>query len=229
MQTRIEVVHKCDPALGLNPDKSSWLTEDELARYQSISSASRKMQFLAGHFLVRKMASRLYANHIDDWIYFVDADNQRRLKCTQSEIPMACVSLSHSGDWIAAGISGAAIGIDIETYSKQRDFIAIASHVFSESETRFLKTLAPDQLTRQFYLHWTLKESVAKQYGAGLKFEVSRSQSFIAAAEPAEASIFSWQCPEYVLAMAGEPNRDINTFGLCEPVEKLCWNNISAN
>ena len=228
MPTCVQVVHTSDLTLDFSSDNLDWLTQDELARYQSISSANRKLQFLAGHFLVRKMASRQYGNQMADWIYFIDAGNQRRLECRQPGIPWLYVSLSHSGDWIAAGISLAFIGIDIETYGKPRDFIGIASHVFSESETRLLKALSPDQLARQFYLYWTLKECVAKQYGAGLKFEVSRAHSFIPLSTPDAASICSWQCPDYVLAVSSTPNGDIDTFGICENSERRCWQNVSA-
>lgn len=228
MKTRVQVVHKNDPAFELDANDLPWLTADELVRYQSISSLQRKRQFLVGHYLVRQMASRLSGNAVEDWMYCVDANNQRRLKCRVAGLPELYVSLSHSGDWIAAGISLSPIGIDIETYRKQRDFIAIASHVFSEYETKLLKTLAPESLNRHFYLYWTLKECVAKQYGAGLKFEVSRAHSFVPAKEPADTSIYSWQCPDYVLALACKPNRDIETFGICEAAEQLCWQNIPA-
>lgn len=229
MQTLVQVVHKHDPILELDPSKLTWLTDDERIRYQSISSSQRQQQFLAGHYLARKMAARFHGNFVEDWIYSVDDNNQRRLKCRLSGLPELYVSLSHSGNWIAAGVSLSAIGIDIETYAKQRDFIAIASHVFSQAETNLLKSLAPDRLNRQFYLYWTLKECVAKQYGAGLKFEVSRAHASIPAVA-ATASLFSWQCPEYVLAMAGRENADsdIETLGLCEPAEQLCWQNVPA-
>lgn len=204
-----------------------WLTDSELARYRAISSKLRKQQFLAGHYLVRKMASRIFNNAIESWDYYQDADSLRCLKYTQESLPGLFISISHSGEWIAAAISHVPIGIDIETFGKQRDFIAIASHVFSESETSLLKSLAPDQLNRQFYLYWTLKESVAKQHGAGLKFEVSRANSFIPAAA-SEALIFSWQCPEYVLALAGTSNSHIETFGLCKGSKQQQWKNISV-
>lgn len=204
-----------------------WLSDSELARYQRITSSLRKRQFLAGHYLVRKMASRNFGNPLRDWTYYQDADQMRRLKCNVASQPALYVSISHSADWIAAAISHAPIGIDIETFGKQRDFIAIAGHVFSESETSLLKSLAADQLDRQFYLYWTLKESVAKQHGAGLKFEVSRAHSFITAAA-SEALIFSWQCPEYVLALAGALNSHIEAFGLCEGSKQQQWKNISV-
>lgn len=228
MQTLVQVVHKHDPLLELDENKLRWLTDGELTRYRAITSARRKGQFLAGHFLARKMASRLHGNAVEDWIYSVDENNQRRLKCLHDGIPELYVSLSHAGDWIAAAISNSAVGIDIETYGKQRDFIAIASHVFSKSETDILKSLAPEQLGQQFYLYWTMKECVAKQYGAGLKFEVSRAHSFIPSADPYAASINTWQCPEYVIAMAGNPNGIIEILGLGDSVAQLYWQNAPA-
>lgn len=228
MQALVQVVHKHDPVLELDEKKLHWLTDDELNRFRSITSAQRKGQFLAGHYLARKMAGRLYANAVEDWNYGVDDNNQRRLECRQDGIPGLYVSLSHSGDWIAAAISDTAVGIDIETYDKQRDFIAIASHVFSRSETDLLKTFPHEQLGRQFYLYWTMKECVAKQYGAGLKFEVSRAHSFIPSADPNLALINTWQCPEYVIALAGKPNGGVEIQGLCESAKQLCWQNVPA-
>jgi 4'-phosphopantetheinyl transferase len=217
-----------DPILELDSDNLHWLTDDELGRYEAISSANRKLQFLAGHYLVRKMASCFYQNNVEDWEYVIDTDNLRRLRCRQTGIAEPYVSLSHSGVWIAAAVSDSPVGLDIETYEKQRDFIAIANHVFSDDETNLLKSLSPDQICRQFYLYWTLKECVAKRHGAGLKFEVSRVHSFIPAATVSGTSIFSWQCPQYVLALAGNPEHGIDTSGLCEDAGQRYWQNISV-
>lgn len=228
IKTRIQAVHLRDPMLELNSESLDWLTQEESIRYQSISAANRKAQFLAGHFLVRKMASQVYKNHLADWIYSVDPNHQRRLKCRQAEIPELYVSLSHSSDWVAAGISEDCIGIDIETFSKQRDFIAIASHVFSESDTDYLKSLDPNELAQQFYLYWTLKECTAKQDGAGLKFEVSRSQTLIPATAPELATIVSWLCPEFVLAVSLKSVANIEIAGLHESAENRFWQTIPA-
>lgn len=225
----VQIVHITDLAMGLDRNHLDWLTSDELTRYDAISSEKRKLQFIAGHHLVRAMASRFHGNAIEDWIYFIDDDNQRRLKCRQPDVQGLHVSLSHSGDWVAVVLSESAVGIDIETCDKQRDFIAIASHVFSEAETRQLQLLAPDELRRQFYLYWTLKECVAKQYGAGLKFEVSRTHSFIPAIESKDASVCSWQCSEYVVALAADSIGDLEMTGLREGAIELYWQNVAVN
>ncbi len=206
-----------------------WLSDGELARYESITSSNRKLQFLSGHYLIRRMASRVFHNLPHDWTYYQDAENLRRLKCNADSRQEVFVSISHSGDYISAAISSAPIGIDIETFSKQRDFIAIASHVFSAAEISFLKSCNAEDLKRNFYLHWTLKESAAKQYGVGLKFEVSRAQSPVLVSEGEHANVQSWQCPDYVIALASEVAMNIETQGLPDNARHQSWKNISSD
>ena len=173
----VQVVNSGELAIEFDSRNLHWLTDSERARYQAMTSAPRKNQFLSGHYLLRKMASRGFGNQLHDWNYYQDAENLRRLKCSDDSAPALFVSISHSADWIVAAISDAPICIDIETFSRQRDFIAIANHVFSAAEISFLESCNAEALKQNFYLHWTLKESVAKQYAAGLKFEISRIQT----------------------------------------------------
>ena len=206
----------------------NWLSDCELARYQSITSLNRKRQFLAGHFLIRKIASRVFSNLPRDFTFYRDAQNLRRLKCNITAEPELYVSISHSGDWIAAAISHAPIGIDIETFSKQRDFIAIAKHVFSAAEVSCLESCCNEDLKKTFYLYWTLKESAAKQYGVGLKFEISRNQSPVLVSGLDQADLQTWQCQHYVIALASEVTSRIETHGLNQSAKHQTWKNIRS-
>ena len=207
----------------------NWLSDCELARYQSITSSNRKQQFLAGHFLIRKMASRVFTNLPHDLTYYRDAQNLRRLKCNMTAQPELYVSISHSGDWIAAAVSHAPIGIDIETFSKQRDFIAIANHVFSAAEISCLESCCNEELKETFYLYWTLKESAAKQYGVGLNFEISRSQSPVLVSGLEQADLQTWQCQHYVIAVASKVSTQIETHGLNQSAKHQAWKNIRSS
>ena len=206
-----------------------WLSDGELARYQNITSLLRKSQFLAGHYLVRKMASRAFNNPLSDWTYCQDADRMRRLRCNKDAQSELYVSISHSGNWIAAAISHAPIGIDIETFSKQRDFIAIANHVFSAAEISYLDSCRSEDLKQNFYLYWTLKESAAKQYGVGLKFEISRSQSPLLVSGLEQAHMQTWQCQHYVIALTSEVSTQVETHGLNENAKHQAWKNIPSH
>ena len=207
----------------------NWLSDCELARYQSMTSSNRKQQFLAGHFLIRKMASRVFTNLLHDLTYYRDAQNLRRLKCNMTAQPELYVSISHSGDWIAAAVSHAPIGIDIETFSKQRDFIAIANHVFSAAEISCLESCCNEELKETFYLYWTLKESAAKQYGVGLNFEISRSQSPVLVFGLEQADLQTWQCQHYVIAVASKVSTQIETHGLNQSAKHQAWKNIRSS
>ena len=221
----LEVACLNDLIREFDADKLHWLSNAELVRYQSIASTSRKRQFLAGHYLVRKIASRVAGNGFGDWIYFQDEENLRRMKDSNNRFPILHVSISHSGDWIAAAVSVAPIGIDIENFAKQRDFMAIARHVFSDAEVKVLEACKPLHLAQNFYLYWTLKESIAKQFGSGLKFEVSRSQSAKPVPGSVQADILSWLCADYVLAVATNSSDGIQTNGLCPGVIAQRWQN----
>ncbi|MEO6171995.1 MAG: 4'-phosphopantetheinyl transferase superfamily protein, partial [Arenimonas sp.] len=176
-----------------------------------------------------EMASRNYKNAIEDWTYFQDADDQRRLKCKQAGLPEFYISISHSGNKIAAAISLRPIGIDLETYNKQRDFVAIANHVFSVSEAAYLKNCKLEDLKPTFYLYWTLKESIAKQHGEGLKFEVSRTQSPIQVSDTEYAAMQSWQCSDFVLSVACNDASEIVVDGICIDALRRRWKNIPSN
>jgi len=225
---RVQVANTAELDAEFDSGDLHWLSDSELARYQAITSVPRKIQYLSGHYLLRKMASRVFGNKSHDWTYYQDAKNLRRLKCSNDSRQELFVSISHSGVWIVAAISDAPIGIDIETFSKQRDFIAIANHVFSAAEISFLESCNSKALKKNFYLHWTLKESVAKQYGAGLKFEISRNQSPVLASESEQANIQSWHCPDYVIALASEVSSKVETLGVCENAKHQRWKNVSS-
>ena len=225
--TAIQIERKDDLVAEMDANNPSCLSESELVRYRSISTANRKGQYLAGHFLVRKMAARMFGNTPADWTYVEDESHQRRLTCSHQGFPIPYVSISHSGDWIAAAISLQPIGIDIETFGKDRDFSAIASHVFSNPEIEVLKACDASSLKQSFYLYWTLKESLAKQFGHGLKFEVSRMHSAEPASDIAQSDMQSWQCVDYVVSIACHANPDVEVIGVHADARHRCWKNVS--
>lgn len=204
---------------------TAWLTQEELARYQAISQSLRKKQFLAGHYLVRKIASGIFKNKFYNWTYFQDDEGLRRLKYSDNSSPALYVSISHSGEYIAAAVSQTPVGIDIENFGKQRDFMAIANHVFSETEIEHLKSCSAEELKPNFYLYWTLKECVAKQYGHGLKFETSRMNTPQLVSELVQASMQSWQCKDYVVSISNQSLNDINIDGLADDFQLKRWRN----
>lgn len=67
------------------------------------------------------------------------------------------VSISHSGDWIAAAVSDDAfVGVDLQVESPRRDWRALAAFA----------GLQPCPDARHFYRHWTLAEAWMKAHPA---------------------------------------------------------------
>ena len=75
-------------------------------------------------------------------------------------------SLSHSGDRVMCGISGAPIGCDVEVI-KDRD-MKIAKRFFREEEYADIMAQPDNAKADRFFRYWTLKESVVKCEGQGL-------------------------------------------------------------
>ncbi len=75
----------------------------------------------------------------------------------------AHISFSHSGDWVACGISTTGpIGIDIETHRLDRDLRGIAELSFGPQEV-----LRSQMSALEFYRIWCIREAVAKATGLG--------------------------------------------------------------
>ncbi len=229
--TRLRVASLEEAAADPNSADLTWLSPDEWSYFQAINSASRKAQYLAGHYLIRKVASQWFGNSPHDWNYHRALSNIRLLKSVTSDIPQLNVSITHSGKWLAVAVSTAPVGIDIECFGKSRNLMSIARHMFSDAEIKRLEICDPLEFEHCFYLYWTLKESAAKQYGEGLRRSVTRLNSPVGYVEGGvvpEHILRTWLCPDYVLAVSGIGAEPINILGLQQPARYQTWRNQAA-
>ena len=74
-------------------------------------------------------------------------------------------NLSHSGPTVVAAFSRTAVGIDIESYGRCKDFVGIAERYFHPSEVAALVRTRDEG---QFLRLWTGKEAMLKLSGDGL-------------------------------------------------------------
>ena len=78
-------------------------------------------------------------------------------------------NISHSGGRVAVAISPADVGCDVEC--KERDALKIAKRFFAPAEYEYLRSICDeDKLGREFTALWTLKESVVKCRGEGIRY-----------------------------------------------------------
>jgi 4'-phosphopantetheinyl transferase len=203
-----------------------WLSPIETTRYLAINSKTRKRQYLAGHLLIRTLANNVSAANNTAWDFRFSSTNQPILYSNTHNSNHLYVSISHSNELVAAAISNTAIGIDIETYAKQRDYLSIANFVFSPEELDILKKCPTESLKDYFYLYWTLKESIGKQAGRGLKPRKSRCETSQRLPENAVAHMHSWECMRYVVALATDSSRkQIQAKGVCKDARHAAWLN----
>jgi 4'-phosphopantetheinyl transferase len=79
-----------------------------------------------------------------------------------------CFNISHSGDMVAVAISPGEVGCDVECKSKNA--MSIAEHFFAKDEVEFLSNIEDDALqSLEFTKLWTMKESVVKCSGEGIR------------------------------------------------------------
>ncbi|MFD1805370.1 4'-phosphopantetheinyl transferase family protein [Pasteurella oralis] len=80
-------------------------------------------------------------------------------------------NISHSGDWVAVilhtDLQGkSAVGIDIESPNKKRDFTALLAHFAPQPEQDWFHQQQDNEAA--FYLTWCLREAVLKSQGIGI-------------------------------------------------------------
>ena len=75
-------------------------------------------------------------------------------------------NLSHSGEYIVLAVSDGAAGVDVQQIGAARE--KVTRRCFTEEERRW-----SEQEDEQFFTVWTLKESVVKAVGKGLRLPLS--------------------------------------------------------
>ena len=174
---RVECMLKNAPSA---PD--TWLSESELSRLQRLKIANRRGQFLSGHWLVRCLLRQ----------HFGKPANACQL-IERTNLPPAVlgfddvqVSISHSGDWIAAAISNARIGIDLEQRRARAGLLRFQHLLLAQGE-------APDSLDLdQLLQRWVAKEAwVKRHHGSALPEQLAELQLLPADPETANVQLFS--------------------------------------
>jgi len=176
----------------------AWLDAGEQARLQGMSSPRRRRQFLAGHGLARQLAEAVTGRPAGEWRWQVDDGQRRRLVHGCGEALF--VSVSHSGDRVAAAVGRRALGLDLECDPRERDWPALARSLFEPGVAR---RVGADPAA--FRRAWALAEAEAKRSGEGIQRAGLRRLS-IEPAGPAEAEAWAWPLAgQGALALAAWP------------------------
>lgn len=190
----------------------AWLTPAERTRLQAIQAPLRQRQYLAGHWLVRQLAARLFGGEPDRWRWDDQAGPRPQLLRAGVR---AWATLSHSGEHLAAAVAPQPIGLDLELPHRQRDVMALAQYMFAPDEVaRLADTAAGPERERLFYAFWALKEARGKRGGEGLQASQARRVS-ARTCDPDAAEAYVWPLGAHgMLALAIWPGSRVRVEGI---------------
>lgn len=149
--TRV-VVRRIADVLATAPAAGDWISPSEQVRLSRLRVAERRRQYLAGHWLLRRMLAEQLGSD-PRAVILIERDNLPPAVADSS----LRVSLSHGGEWIAAAWSVTPIGIDLEPRTP-RPALERLQHLLLNAD-EVLGSLDNDALLQR----WVLKEALIKR------------------------------------------------------------------
>jgi len=143
--------------------REHFLGPDELARLNGFKALKKQVEWMAGRYAAKQLAGHVLdrrpppvrtrvAYRSKGAPYFIDD-------------PTLCLSITHSGDFAAAGMGlspSCILGVDLERIRPESRATLLRT-AFSPREARILEALDDTALFR----HWTAKEAYLKYIGMG--------------------------------------------------------------
>lgn len=183
------------------PTDQAWLHASEAARLVGLKAPARRAQYLAGHWLARRLLAAVYGGDPCDWHL-----RERRDRPPQVIEPVAgqtpcsaavALGLAHSGDWLAAAVGRQRFGIDLEQHGRTLSRATFAPLLVNSDE-------AADSLDDEaLLLRWVVKEAwIKRDEGSALPARLRA----LALHSDAAGEVLTYRHPELLLAIAG-PHR----------------------
>ena len=179
------------------PTDLDWLHASEHQRLAGLKAASRRAQYLAGHWLARRLLATVYGGGTREWQL-----RERRDQAPQIIVPhgseAACsgaitLGLAHSGDWLVAAVGRQRFGIDLEQRGRILPRTAFAPLLLNADE-------ATDDIDDEaLLLRWVVKEAwIKRDQGSALP---ARLRALALHAHPT-GEVLTYRHPELLLAVA---------------------------
>lgn len=174
---------------------SQYLAGNELLRAEKFYFEKDKINYIFSRGVLRNIISSYSGEHPKD-IHF--SYNQYGKPFLQGS--NLSFNVSHSGNKILYAFTIAfSIGVDIESFKNNIDFLSIAKRFFSNNEYEKLCSIDPKWQQLAFYRCWTRKEAYIKAIGRGLHCPLT---SF-------EVSLLPSEEPMLLRSEANQTNREI--------------------
>ncbi len=195
--SRLRIARVAEVCATLPDGPSTWLSSSEQTRLQRLQIASRRDQYLSGHWLARCLLAEQHGGDARDWPL------QERPNLPPAVIgheDSAYLSLSHSHDWIACAVSNAPIGIDIEQRQPPREALHRFEHLLL-AEGDVPGTLSSDELLQR----WVAKEAwIKRHHGSALPEHLAAVRLRQATKETANVRVSSTQAFHFGASAGGQ-------------------------
>lgn len=179
------------------------LDEGERQRWQRFRQERARAGFLLGKVLTRSVLAARLGCSPGELVFNPDVHGKPRLKHPDS--PTLLFNLSHTpGMAVLAVAEGREPGVDVESFRREVDALALARRYFATPELAILDTLDGEALQERFITLWTLKEAWLKAKGTGLRepldafwFDLGGTQPTVTFSSLLEEDPADWQLRLY--------------------------------
>lgn len=197
------VVRRIDAVLASAPPPGDWLSPSEQTRAAAMRAPARHAQYLAGHWLLRTLLASAHGGDPRDYA-LQERENQPPAVAGAA----LRTALSHGGDYIAAAVSAAAIGIDLEPRTPRPALRRLQHLLLNPDEP-------PDSLDDDALLQrWVIKEALIKRdHGSALPESLAAIRIH-PAQDATAADVRVWTTAGFHLAVApaGVADVDLGRF-----------------
>lgn len=189
----VEIARTAEVLARMSEPHSTWLSDSEQTRLATLKVEARRDHYLAGHWLIRELLSQAFGEAPSHWSVQERKSMPPQVINGDDELR---ISISHSGDWVAAAIANVAIGIDIEQRPRELD-ASIESLLLNPGEAA--GSLGNDALLQR----WVAKEAWIKARNeSALPARLKQLHLHPATAEFASVSLYSNDAFHFALAIA---------------------------
>jgi 4'-phosphopantetheinyl transferase len=144
------------------------LSDDERRRASRFHFARDRSQYVAAHGVLRELLAR-YVGADPAALHFGAGACGKPFLAGAAAGSGIEFNLAHSGDVVSIAVArGRPVGVDVERWSPDVEYEALAEHVFSPAERAELRALPAERRQEGFFACWSRKEAYIKATGLGV-------------------------------------------------------------
>lgn len=136
---------------------TAFLSTSEKERLSNMISVKRQREFVAGHYLLRRLLSQSFGTPIEQ----IEIKSLQSGALVTADNNLGYVSLSHSFNYVAIALSSCPVGLDMEKMRAKDNFNEILEQIDAvKSAGELMKE--GYSLQETFFRLWTKREAVYK-------------------------------------------------------------------